>query len=442
MHMHCHPSRLTGSVDIPGSKSHTIRAVAVSALAPGQSSIDAPLVSADTAAAARAFAALGARIDTTDPNQWAIAGTGGELTPPTEVIDIGNSGTSLRIAVGSASLLKSGNATFTGDRQIQRRPIGPLIQALNDLGANVKDLRGNGCAPLEVRGTLTGGATAINAVTSQYLSSLLMAAPLAAGTTHIDVPLLNEAPYVGITLDWLQRSGIVVRGADDYSCFDIRGGQAYKPFRGRVPADFSSATFFLGAGAIGDNDVTSVGLDLDDLQGDKAVVDYLAQLGAHVTKKGTGTFSGGKAIKGTVPLYAVRVCPGDLRGGEIDLNATPDALPMMAVLACFAEGQTRLVNVPQARLKETDRIAVMAAELKKMGADIKELESGLVIRRSDLHGAELHGHDDHRVVMALAIAACAAAGQSTIDTAEAMNVTFPTFTDCLESLGADIELTD
>ncbi len=426
MKLHCTRSTLNGTVDIPGSKSHTIRAVAVASLAAGDSVIVTPLHSADTTAAVRAYRALGAQINTDDPAQWTVAGTAGQLNSTEGIVDIGNSGTSLRIAMGSASLLANGRITFTGDKQIQRRPLGPLIQSLNDLGATVKDLRENGCAPVEITGTLTGGTTSIEAVTSQFLSSLLMCCPLAEGDTHIDVPLLNEAPYVGITLDWLKRSGIIIKGADDYSSFDIKGGQRYSAFRGRVPADFSSATFFLCAGAINDNSVISAGLDMDDLQGDKAVVSYLKQMGATVNHLDAG----------------IRVQPGDMHGCEIDMNATPDALPMMAVLACFAEGETRLVNVPQARVKETDRIAVMATELKKMGADIEELEDGLVIRQSQLRAAEVNGHDDHRIVMALAIAGCSIDGDTTIDTAEAMNVTFPTFVQCLHHLGADVEMVE
>lgn len=424
MKLRCSASRLSGAVDIPGSKSHTIRAVAVASLAEGPSVIDAPLTSADTLSAVRAYSALGAQIDAADPHQWRITGTGGQLTAPNDVIDVGNSGTTLRLALGSASLLASGSATFTGDHQIQRRILAPLIRSLNDLGAKVTSERGNDCAPVEVAGRLLGGRTSIEAVTSQFLSSLLMACPLAEGQTHIDVPLLNEAPYVGITLDWLKRSGITVRAADDYSAFDIPGGQQYQPFSGRVAADFSSATFFLGAGAIGQNDVTSRGLDMADLQGDKAVVEYLQRLGAKVTMAGS----------------SIRVQPGALTGCDIDMNATPDALPMMAVLGCFAEGTTRLLNVPQARMKETDRIAVMAGELAKMGADIEQLPDGLVIRRSDLQAAQVCGHDDHRVVMSLAVAGSCATGQTVIDTAEAMNVTFPTFTQCMANLGADVEL--
>jgi 3-phosphoshikimate 1-carboxyvinyltransferase len=165
---------------------------------------------------------------------------------------------------------------------------------------------------------------------------------------------------------------------------------------------------------------------MNDVQGDKAVVDYLKQMGANIEIGDDG----------------IRVRPGQLTGCVIDMNATPDALPMMAVVGCFAQGKTELVNVPQARLKETDRITVMAAELAKMGAKIEERPDGLIIEQSDLRGTAVCGHDDHRVVMSLAVAGTAIEGETIIDTAEAVGVTFPTFVDCMTGLGADLKSAD
>ena len=422
MQMACTRSRLQGDVEIPGSKSHTIRAVAIASLAEGESRIEAPLASADTLAAVDAYRALGSQIETTD-TVWRVRGTGGRLTAPEKVIDVRNSGTTIRVAVGSAALLSEGRAVFTGDHQIRRRPIAPLARSLEDLGASVISTRNNGCAPLVVAGRLRGGRTSIEAVTSQYLTSLLMCTPLADGDCEIDVPLLNEQPYVHITLDWLNRGGIRLE-REKLRRFRVPGGQQYKPMDVRVPADFSSATFFLAAGVLGDNDVTLRGLDMNDAQGDKAVVDYLRTMGARIDIDDAG----------------IRVRPSQLTGCELDLNATPDALPMMAVVGCFAKGRTSLVNVPQARLKETDRIAVMAAELAKMGARVTERPDGLEIEQSDLRSAEVNGHHDHRVVMALAVAGTALAGQTRIDTAEAVEITFPTFVQCMTGLGGDLRL--
>ena len=422
MNFVCRKSQLRGDVSIPGSKSHTIRAVAIASLAAGESRIEEPLDSGDARSAIRAFSALGAKIECR-PNMWIVKGTGGELRTPDDVIDVANSGTTLNIALGSAALLRKGQAVFTGDEQIQRRPSGPLIASLNDLGAWAESNRGNGCPPITVRGRLKGGTTSIECQTSQYLTSLLINVPLADGDSTIRVPLLNEKPYVEMTLDWLARQQIKLE-RDEFREFRIPGRQSYKSFTRRIPADFSSATFFLCAGVLGDNAVTVQGLDLNDQQGDKTVLDYLRRMGAHLDVQPDG---------------GIHVQPGNLKGCRIDMNATPDALPMMAVVACFAEGKTTLANVPQARIKETDRIAMMRQELTKLGAKIAELPDGLVIEQSKLTGAEVDGHNDHRIAMALAVAGCAVPGQTVVRTAESATITFPTFMDCMRKLGADIK---
>lgn len=368
-----------------------------------------------------AYGALGA-VAHEEADAWIVDGMGGSPSAPKDVIDVGNSGTSLRLAVGSAALLSSGMAVLTGDEQIRRRPAGPLLSALCDLGAWAVSTRGNGSAPIVVRGRLQGGETSIECQTSQYLTSLLINAPLADGDTLIYVPLLNEVPYVDMTLGWLSAQHVDVE-RDGHKEFRVRGGHRYEPFDRRIPSDFSSATFFLCAGALGDNDVTVGGLDLADTQGDKAVLDYLRRMGVRVDIGPDG----------------VRVRPGDLKGCEIDLNATPDALPMMAVVGCFAAGETRLVNVPQARIKETDRIAVMCQELKRLGARMHELPDGLVVEHSELTPAEVDGHGDHRVAMALTVVACSIPGGMAVKSAESVAVTFPAFRACMGSLGAQIE---
>ncbi len=415
-------SKLRGRVSIPGSKSHTIRAVALGALATGETKIIAPLVSADTTAAVDCYRALGAEIKTKD-DAWYIKGTGGDLSIPDNIIDVGNSGTTLRFAIGSAALLRQGAAVFTGDHQIRSRPVGPLLESLNSLGANCVSTRNNGMAPVIVKGRASGGQTQIEAVTSQYLSSLLVNTPLADTDTIIDVTKLNEQPYVDITLRYLDEHNIQYEN-ENYKRFVVKGGQGYNAFTKRIPADFSSATFFFCAGAMLDAELTLEGLDFSDAQGDKEVVGILQEMGADIQ----------------ISDNQVTVRPGDLKGIEIDMNAIPDALPALAVVACFAQGQTRLVNVAQARLKETDRIAVMAQELTKMGADIQELPDGLVINGGKkLNSAQLHGHHDHRIVMALSLAAMSLDSPSEIDTAEAVSVTFPNYVDLMQAVGGDVD---
>ena len=418
-------SALKGTVAIPGSKSHTIRAVAIASLAEGTSKVRAPLLSGDTTSAMGCYRALGAQIDDTDQAIWKIIGTAGRPRPNRELIDIGNSGTTLRVAAGSLALANNSTPVIlTGDEQIQSRPIGPLLGSLNDLGAKAVSVKGNGKAPISILGALTGGATTIECVTSQYLSSLLLAAPLASLDTEIEVTLLNEPDYVQMTLDWLDKLSIEYEN-DGFKRFWIRGGQEYKAFDEAVPADFSSATFFLCAGALLEGDITLTGLDFSDSQPDKAVAAYLERMGAQIRVKDR----------------EVQVKRAELQGIDIDMNRTPDALPAMAVMGAFASGTTRLLNVPQARNKETDRIACMAEELQKMGARVEELPDGLVIHHSEkLSSANFDGRHDHRIVMALAVASMALDGQSRIDTAEAMNVTFPEYLNLMKSIGARMSI--
>jgi 3-phosphoshikimate 1-carboxyvinyltransferase len=418
-------SRVKGSVLIPASKSHTIRAVALAALAEGQSFVRNPLASGDTDAAILCYGAYGAKIDTTDPKVWKVTGIGGRIVPPQQMIDVLNSGTTLRIAMGSASLAAPGKTTtFTGDEQIQSRPVAPLMKALENLGAKCTSLKNNGMAPVQVSGQIHGGFTTLEAKTSQYLTSLLICTPMAAKDTDIEVTLLNEPGYAQMTLDWLDKQGIVYQN-EGLRRFHIKGGQRYKAFDLPVPADFSSATFFLCAAAIFGDGVTLEGLDFSDSQPDKAVVDYLKAMGAKITSGPNG----------------ITVHNAPLKGIEIDMNGTPDALPAMAVTAAYAEGTTRLVNVPQARMKETDRIRCMAEELTKLGAKVEELPDGLVVHHSKLKPARLDSRADHRLVMALAIAAMGMAEPCTIDRAEAMSVTFPEFVSLMRSLGANMETT-
>lgn len=422
-------SRLKGSVLVPASKSHTIRAVAIASLADGESTIANPLISSDTQSAVDCYRALGAKIDTADPKLWKIIGTAGKIAKLKETIDVGNSGTTLRIAAGSAALAKQGQSiVFTGDQQIRSRPIQPLIDALCELGAECACLNSDGRASylwqsLRVGGQLRGGRTSIACTTSQYLSSLLLCTPFAENDTEIDVTLLNEPGYVQMTLDWLDKQGIAYEN-QGFAKFRISGGQVYKGFDSCVPADFSSATFFLCAGAVFGEEVRLVGLDFSDSQPDKAVVDYLKAMGADIR----------------IEKNALTIRAAELEGLEIDMNRTPDALPAMAVTAAFAKGETRLVNVAQARNKETDRIKCVAAELKKMEIDVEELADGLIIRQSEPKAAKLKGYSDHRIVMALSLAGLGSDEKCTIDTAEAMSVTFPGYVELMKSIGANMEI--
>jgi 3-phosphoshikimate 1-carboxyvinyltransferase len=399
-----------GSAVIPGSKSHTIRALFFASLAKGESVIDNPLVSDDTFSAARILRQLGAKIEYKE-NRFTVQGFDGRPLAPKEVLDVGNSGTTLRFAASIAALSKE-TAIITGDSQIQNRPIGPLLDALNDLGAKAYAINGNGSAPISVTGPIKGGRTEIECMSSQYLSLIVPS-------------LVNERPYVEMTLWWMDKLGIEYkrRGFEE---FCIKGCQKYSDFACSIPGDFSSATFFAVLAAISGGTVLIRNLRMDDPQGDKGIFGIIEKMGAEV-------------------LYGddcVTVSGRELQGMDIDLNPMPDALPALAVLGCFAKGRTRLQNVPQARLKETDRISVMCGELKKMNADIYELEDGLEIYESKLRSACLSGHYDHRIVMALSLAGTMCEGVTKIDTAEAIGVTFPGFVSIMRDIGIDMETSE
>jgi len=418
-------SCLKGTVAVPPSKSHTIRAVAIASLADGQTTIRNPLNSQDTLSAVRCYRRLGARIDTSTAEQWTITGTGGRISSPSEPIDVANSGTTLRIAIGSAALAAGAQPIrFTGDAQIQTRSVGPLLDALGNLGAKCRSLHNDGKVPVEIRGALKGGKTDIAASTSQYLSSLLLCTPLAETDSEINVSLLNEPGYVRMTLDWLDKQQIEYEDRQ-LTRFRIKGSQKFHPFDTVIGADFSSATFFLCAAALAADEVTLSGLDFSDSQPDKAVVDYLRAMGADIT----------------VAPDSVTIRASQLKGTELDLNKTPDALPAMAVTAAFAEGTTKLSNVGQARNKETDRIRCMAEELKKMDVDVEELADGLIIRSSRPRAVPLDGRTDHRIVMALSLAGLVLDDGCSIDTAEAISVTFPDYVKLMNSIGARMQVT-
>lgn len=413
-------SQLNGDIAVPGSKSHTIRGIAIATAAHGVSTLHSPLISEDTLSALKAAEALGASIERNSDN-WVIRGTGGKFSSPKEPIDMGNSGTSLRIFSGLAAI-GHGPITFDGDDSLRTRPMMQLLDALNELGVTVNS--NDGKCPLTIFGPVKGGKATVNGTSSQFLTSLLIALPLAMHDSILKVVDLNEKPYVEITLDWLCSQGIELEYPNDMSTFHIKGGQKYSGFERQIPADFSTACFPLVGAALTKGSVNIKNLDFSDQQGDKVVFDFLKQMGADVEI--------GEDITAITSIDT-------LRGGEFDLNSTPDALPIMAVAAAFADGKTSLIDCPQARIKETDRIKCMSCELRKMGAEIEELPDGMIITGgAKMVGCEVEGYDDHRIVMALTIAGMCAEGETTINGAEAAAVTYPSFIKDFKTLGADI----
>ena len=412
-------SKLDGIISVPSSKSHTIRAIAIAAVADGKSKIYNPLISEDSTAALNAAKLLGAKISVTN-GVWKINGTAGALTKNINVIDMQNSGTSLRIFTGLAATADF-QITFDGDSSLRTRPMTPLLSALEKLGVSVTSTGGR--CPLTISGPITGGKTIVEGTSSQFLTSLLIALPLAEKDSYIKVVGLNEIPYIEMTLDWLCREGIEIEYPEDMSCFKIKGNQTYPPFETTIPADFSTAAFPLAGAVLTQGKVAIRDLEFDDHQGDKAVFEFMSMMGANIAKK-----------KRVTEVSAFE----QLTGKSFDLNATPDALPVMAVAGALSSGITSLENCPQARIKETDRIKCMSCELRKMGAKITELEDGMIIESSELHGAEVESYGDHRIAMALTIAGMCASGETIVNGAEAAAVTYPDFVKDFQKLNADI----
>ncbi|MCX6798792.1 MAG: 3-phosphoshikimate 1-carboxyvinyltransferase [Candidatus Diapherotrites archaeon] len=415
-------SSLHGSILIPGSKSHAIRAVVLASLAEGTSKILRPLESDDSTACLRAAVSFGAQVR--EKGGWIVKGFAGKPRTPAKELDLGNSGISTNFLAATAAFAK-GPTILTGGDSLRSRPFGPICKAINDFGGKAESFGNSGKPPLKISGFLQGGSTEIDGLNSQPVSSLLMNCPVAKQDTEISVVNPHETPYVEMTMRWLDKLGIKYKASENFGRFFVEGEQRYNAFEQPIPADWSSAAFPLCAAAITPGSgVLLQGLDFSDSQGDKEIVTMLRNMGAEIKFREGG----------------IIVNSSELHGAELDLNATPDALPALAVVGCFAEGETRLVNVAQARIKETDRIKAMAAELRKMGADVEELPDGLVVRKSKLKGAVVEGYNDHRTIMALAVAGLNAEGVTKISTAEGINKTYPAFIEAMKGIGAKMEL--
>ncbi|HDN64902.1 MAG TPA: 3-phosphoshikimate 1-carboxyvinyltransferase, partial [Methanosarcinales archaeon] len=284
--------------------------------------------------------------------------------------------------------------------------------------------KGDGTAPIVVQGPLRGGRTRISgSIRSQFISALLIACPLAENDSTIEIEgELKSRPYVDVTLEVLHEAGIEIRERDSDSGFLIKGGQRLDLARYTVPGDFSSSSYLLAAGALVGKHVTIRNL-YRSAQGDSAIIPILAEMGAKIAwdqEKGE-----------------VTIARSDLHGVTVDVGKTPDLVPTLAVLGACASGEMRIVNASHVRYKETDRLHAMAVELTKMGVNITETEDELHVRGGGIHGATLHGWDDHRIVMALTVAGMVAGGTK-IDTAESVAVSYPGFFEEIEGLGAGI----
>ncbi|WP_455369815.1 3-phosphoshikimate 1-carboxyvinyltransferase [[Eubacterium] cellulosolvens] len=413
---------ISGKARIPSSKSHTIRGFIFASLADKTSKLHNSLESEDTKATINACSSLGAEINRIDNREFEIVGFDKYPKIRKTEINTMNSGTTTNF-ITSVAALANETILIDGDESIRRRPVEPLLAALRNLGAHAISLKKNGCPPIEIKGRMKGGKTILDCRSSQYLSSLLISCPLLQKDTEIEIINCCEIPYIEMTLKWLDELNIKYRN-NDFKKVQIYGNQKYSSFEKTIPSDWSSATFVIASAVMVGDNITILGLDPNDSQADRHVLDYLHDMGAEIK----------------VERNNIMITKSRLHGCELDLNNTPDALPTMAVLGCYAKGTTILKNVAHARIKETDRIKVMTAELSKMNANIEETDDGMIIHHSKLKGTRLRGHYDHRIVMALSLAGMIADGQTEIDSAEAVKVTFPNYVEIMKNLGAKISL--
>lgn len=417
---------LKGVVTPPSSKSHTVRGLVLSLVAEGSSVIENPLSSDDARDAVGALKALGATV-VASPRSIKVKSKGLPIRGAKDAVFTGNSGIATRFLLPITGFRANANETLSFDcgKQMRARPIKSLADALNSLGMKVEMTKGG--YPLKVSGTLLGGKVEVNGLTSQYLSALLLSLPLAPRDSVITVHDLHERPYAEMTEYWMKKSGIRYKhkrvGKKDI--YSIPGGQKYKPVKTHIPGDFSSASYLIAGAVLMNGDITLKGLDMKDAQGDKALIAILKKMGASIT----------------IARNAIRVRGGKkLKGITIDANAFPDLVPTLAVVATQAKGITKIVNVSQARIKETDRLHSMSEGLKRLSAKVIEKKDGLVIHESYLKGAHVEGYEDHRTVMALSLAGMLADGQTTISDAESVAKTFPDFIRTMKSLGAQLTL--
>jgi 3-phosphoshikimate 1-carboxyvinyltransferase len=392
-----------GTLRLPGSKSISNRVLLLAALAQGETEVHDLLESDDTARMLDALGALGVRVDLLGAGAFRVHGTGGAFPVKDVELFLGNAGTAFR-SLTAALALAGGNYRLSGVPRMHERPIGDLVNALRELGADITCLEHDGYPPLHIRPAAIRGGGIVRVrgdVSSQFLTGLLMALPLTGVATTVEVVgELTSKPYIEITLAIMARFGVaVVR--EGWQRFTIAAGSAYRsPGFIEVEGDASSASYFLALGAIGGGPVRVEGVGRDSLQGDVRFADALALMGARVTL-------GPNWIEASAPLA------GTLRGVELDCNAIPDAAMTLATTALFASGPTTLRNIASWRVKETDRIAAMATELRKLGAEVDEgadfirVTPPLTALRSPHAGIDTY--DDHRIAMCFSLASFATA---------------------------------
>ncbi|HYL65836.1 MAG TPA: 3-phosphoshikimate 1-carboxyvinyltransferase [Nitrosopumilaceae archaeon] len=411
-------ARLSGNIICPPNKSYTHRAIFLASLAKGKSQIRNVLLSRDTIATINACKTFGSIIKEDSTNL--TIESSGDLKLQSNEINASNSGTTIRISAAIASLSNT-KTTLTGDSSLRKRPMQPLLDALVDLGAECTSTDGK--PPITVKGKILGGKVSISgSVSSQFISALMIASPKTENGVKLDIEgNLVSKPYLDATISTMKKFGVNVDTISPYKKYNI-SKQQYIPTDFTVPSDFSSMALLLSAAVlIGDKMTISV-LAGDLPQGDREMIAHLEKLGVKINLDDRITVK----------------TPSSLDGGRFDLSNTPDLLPALAILALKTSKPIEIYNVKHARFKETDRIAILACELAKIGIKVQEKEDGLILGAPDiLKSADLNSSDDHRLFMAFCIAGMFV-GNCTVSDPLSVDVSYPTFIQDMNAIGAKI----
>nr|WP_314622760.1 3-phosphoshikimate 1-carboxyvinyltransferase [uncultured Noviherbaspirillum sp.] len=424
--------RAAGTIRLPGSKSISNRTLLLAALAEGTTEIRELLASDDTHVMLMALQKLGVRWEQAGISQdYTVNGVGGAFPVHQADLFMGNAGTAIR-PLTAALAVTGGDYTLHGVARMHERPIGDLVDALNAVGARIAYTGEVGYPPLHIqRGQLHAQRMAVRGnVSSQFLTALLMAAPLMAREQAITIEVVGELiskPYIEITLNLMQRFGVTVQ-REDWRCFTIAAGERYtSPGAIHVEGDASSASYFLAAGAIAGGPVRVEGVGRDSIQGDLRFVEALEQMGALITMGENWV----EARSG-----------GVLKAIDADFNHIPDAAMTIAVAALFADGTSTLRNIGSWRVKETDRLSAMATELRKLGADVEEGADSLRITPpATILPAAIDTYDDHRMAMCFSLASLTgiarAGSRVRINDPKCVAKTFPDYFEAFASITRD-----
>ena len=412
-------SKITGRIICPPNKSYTHRAIFLAALSDGKSIVKNVLNSSDIKATISACNAFGVEVHE-DNDIITIRNTIGS-TVQGSMIDAQNSGTTIRIAIAIAAL-SGGNTMLTGDESLKKRPMQPILDSLQTLGVSSES--DGGLPPITIKGKIKGNEVNIDGkISSQFISALLIIAPRLENGLIINIQgELVSKPYIDLTIAIMKEFGVIVNSEIPYKKYVVKH-QIYKPTTFTVPSDFSNLALLLASNVLlGDG--LEIEISLGNLpQGDEAIIDILEELGVTVTLNGN---------------IITTKSPKMLTGGRFDLSNTPDLLPALAILSLKSSEPIEIFNVKHARYKETDRIAIISRELKKIGIVVEEHEDGMTLTSNEnLSSGELNSENDHRLFMAFSIAAMYI-GDCTVTDPDSVQISYPNFISDMKNVGAQI----